>query len=241
MNIGTLLGAAALLGISGAASAGTLTFTETEFGAGSFTSEKVPGFEAGNQATAQVALGNPDNAVQVTTQDYGAIYFAHFLDGAVLTGVNDQVTSFDFTIDFQFVNGRGDGMAFGMVIEQGGEYFLDRIFPVTKSNNANWQSFSFNGFTAADFRDMDQFPSSTQSGDPVDTADFTLGSDMRLGFYTANSGGQGISVRYDNVSITANGVTVPAPVPLPAGLPLMLAGLGGLWAFRRRPAEATAP
>ncbi len=212
----------------------SITFTETEFGAGTFTSEKVPGYASGNQSTAQSASGNPGNALQVVTTDNGNIYFAHFLTGAVLTSADQQVTSFDFSIDVQWANGLGAGMAYGMVIEQDGDYFLDEVFPVTGSGNSTWQTFSFSGFTAADFRDMDQFSSSTEFGDPVDTLDFSLGSDMRLGFYTANSRSIGRAARYDNVSITANGVAVQAAVPLPAGLPLLLAGLGGLAMLRRR-------
>ncbi|MEO0485495.1 MAG: VPLPA-CTERM sorting domain-containing protein [Pseudomonadota bacterium] len=229
-----VLALAAILLSAAQAQAASLTFSETEFGSGSYTSEKIGGFSSGTQVTSQTASGNPGNALSVTTIDSGHIYFAHFLDGAVITPAHGQLFNLSYSIDYRMVTGGGAGMAFGLVLEQAGEYFLDSSFPVTGSATSVWTTFSLAGLEDADFVDMDQLATSTQFGDPVDSVDFTLPSDIRIGFYTANSLSPNRTAFFDNVTITAN--VAAAPVPLPAGLPLLLGALGAVVAVRRRSA-----
>ncbi len=63
------------------------------------------------------------------------------------------------------------------------------------------------------------------------------GSTLGLSLFAHGAGWQGSSDEswgIDNLVITTREVNQPAPVPLPAGLPLLLAGLGALGLVKRR-------
>lgn len=87
----------------------------------------------------------------------------------------------------------------------------------------------------------------TAGGPPSGTLADLIGGDsgfqnatlLSIGFGVGTSN-QGLDTFFDNVSISGTSVdgtydfSAPAPIPLPAGLPLLLAGLGGLALMTRR-------
>ncbi|WP_425099579.1 hypothetical protein [Tropicibacter sp. S64] len=207
---------AAVLTLGTLAEAATYTFTETDFLPGSMIAEAAVG-PVGGQATA-VSGGT----YGVTTTTNSTTYTGHFLSGASLTPLGESIVSVDFQIDYNVQNRQH---AFGLIIEQGGSYFIN--YQLT-GFTGGWKTLDVDGLLSANI------PGIGAGGVANGTfADFTDGADtLRFGFFTANSLSSGASVIYDNIEIIVT--TAPSAVPLPAGGALLLLGLGGLGLGVRR-------
>ncbi|WP_136439555.1 VPLPA-CTERM sorting domain-containing protein [Pacificoceanicola onchidii] len=197
-----------------AADAATYTFSEADFLPGSMIVEAAAGPSGGQAAS------GAGGTYTVTTGTGATTYTAHFMTGASLDLVGETIEEIDFLIDF---NVQSLQHAFGLVIEQGGTYFIN--YHLT-GFVTGWDVLSVDDLVASNIIGID----GSGNGTGINP-NFGAGADtLRFGFFTANSLSNGASVIYDNLSITVT----TAPVPLPAGGALLLLGLGGLGLVRRR-------
>lgn len=209
---------------SSVAQAGTLSFSETEWAPADVIVTTLSG-PAGGQSGSASSLGYPDNsgpALRVTTVNNSTVFTGVLIDGWTIDMSAQSIDSIDWELRYRWIVGAGDGQAFGLLIEQDGAYYSGS-YNVTGSGNSDWQSQSRTGLTQSDFGLI--FGTLGPAA-----PDFSAGAaDISLGFYSANSGGLGRTVDYDNLSFAVE----TTPIPLPAGLPLALVGLGGLYGLRR--------
>jgi hypothetical protein len=139
--------------------------------------------------------------------------------------VSGAIASIDVSFDFRPISAFGDGQAFGLALHQGGKYFFASTGISGSQPNA-WQSESQPGLVAASFVAPDG-----------GTLDFSpSGGPIRVGLYTGNVGGAGITIGYDDFVVTVNLADPPNRVPEPAlGVLFAIAGLAaaGMGALRR--------
>ncbi|MEO0487879.1 MAG: hypothetical protein AAF092_18430 [Pseudomonadota bacterium] len=222
----------ALVLACGSAQAATFVFTEGDFAPGSMSLATLQG-PGGGQVAAQSSNGVPGTAHQVTTTQSVAVATAHILVGASVDPTVSALESVGFSIDFTPVNAFGQGQAVGLILRQDGNYFSATSTITGASGTGSFVQTGLDALVEADFTDFDAF---NGSGNPVDMVNFSGGGVIEFGFFTANQGGGGISIAYDNLRIEAAAVPVPAALPLAV---TALAGLGALGWRRRARARAT--
>lgn len=141
-------------------------------------------------------------------------------------GTQGAISSIDYSEDSKnFVNQAGNGQGSGLAILQGGRIYVQRspILVMPYSGYSNWASNAAFGLLASDLYELDIAGNFLAFSNP----DFSAsGGVMQLGFWRGNSGNGsyntecGIDNWYVNI--------VPAPGAL------VLIGMGGLVASRRR-------
>lgn len=201
----------------------TVLFEDKTFNPGDYI-ELFSAFPGGQTVSQDPVGGNsatiPDPFRRVQTITSNVVRLSHLNTGFVIDPGVTPILSVDFSIDTKAFSAFGQGMAYGLAAEQNGIAF-EAASQITGSAPGafSWNSFSVTGLVAASF--------STEAGGPQ-TLDFSAtGSPITFGFRTANSGGTGITVGYDNLRIVAH--VVPSP---PAAMTLV--GVGALTTSRRR-------
>jgi hypothetical protein len=203
-----------------AAQLSAAVFVDQTFTPADWTANVTP---AAGQSSSQVADGGnsatiPDPFRRVTTQTGAFTQTFHINPSFVVDPDVTPIVSIDFTIDFKAFAAFGEGMAYGLGIEQDGMRYR-AAYAITDSDASSfvWNQGGTNGLVAGDFiKDGGVgLPNFSSGGEPIS-----------FGFWTGNTGGNGISIGYDNYGVTVH--TVPEPA---AGL-LMLIG-GGFWMRRR--------
>jgi len=126
-----------------------------------------------------------------------------------------------------FVNQPGNGQGSGLVIQQGGTYYIQRtpilVMPYASFNT--WQPNAAPGLTAGDFWELTNTGTLISSNNP----DFsTSGGVMQFGFWRGNSGNSS----YQTDCGIDNWRVEIIPVPGPTGSAVL--ALSGLIACRRR-------
>lgn len=217
----TVLFFLALIALAGASQAGTVTLSEESFAPGDVTPVRLSGPVNGQTSTQAAGDGNPAPSLVVTTGTNIETRNAFMVDGLSYDLSMGGVQSLSYSVDFDPFQAFGQGQAFGLVIEQNGVYYVSAA-GVTNAV-PGWQTGGEQTLTSADF--------AAQLGNGV--LDFSQGAGtLSFGLYSANSGGNGISVAYDNLEVVL--AKDMAAIPLPASLPLLLLGLGGLALRARR-------
>ncbi len=171
--------------------------------------------------TVQTSGGNPGNWLEVETTTTAATNKAHFDPALVYDPSGGAILALDFGIDTIILQATNpDGMAFALLAEQGGSLFYAPP-AVTGSSATGWVSYADTGLMDGHFELYEG------SG----TLDFsTSGAPIAFGLRTGNNLVTGTRVGYDNFSVTLD----IAPIPVPATLPLVLAGVGALALASRR-------
>lgn len=215
-----LLASALLAAFSLPASAATVSFAD-----GSFTNWTTTTY-AGHPTQSTSVLGsggNPASFLNVTTSSAGTQFTAHYNPLFSYDPSAGAITSLMYAIDRNEFFTFGQGMAYGLMLIQGGDVFLGGG-AVTAGTGPNWTTHTSSVLTAADFY-------SSTSAHP----DFSSGGgSIIFGLYTGNSGGQGITVGYDNFSATLTTQGAPSGVPDSASTGALFGlGLLALVACRR--------
>lgn len=216
----TLLISLALMALAGASQAGTVTLSEETFAPGDVALVRLTGPVGGQSFSQAAGSGNPAPSLVVTTQTNIETRNAFMVEGLTYDLSTGGVQSLSYSVDYDPFQAFGQGQAFGLVVEQNGDYF----FTAAGVTNAvpGFQTGGEQMLTSANFVPV---------GGGI--LDFSQGAGtLSFGIYSANSGGNGISVAYDNLEI--NLAKDMAAIPLPASLPLLLLGLGGLALRARR-------
>ncbi|MBX3390195.1 MAG: hypothetical protein KF691_12175 [Phycisphaeraceae bacterium] len=138
------------------------------------------------------------------------------------------IASINYSEDsINFINQPGNGQGSGLVIFQGGTYYIQRtpilVMPYATYNT--WQSNSAPGLLAGDFWELTNTGNLISSSNP----DFsTSGGIMQFGFWRGNSGNSSIQTDcgIDNWRVEI------IPVPAPAGAGAL--AMAGLIACQRR-------
>ena len=225
----SLLGMFVALSVAGQASAATLSLTDSTFAGWSIEAiVGSPGFQTGSQQPdGGNTGGNPDPFWQVTTTTNELVYSMSSGPGLeVDPSVSGAILSMDVSFDFRPISAFGQGHAFGLALQQGGQYFY-AITGISGSQSTDWQNESQAGLVAANFV--------APNGGTLDFSE--SGGPIRVGLLTANQTGAGITIGYDNFAVTVNLADPPDRVPEPAlGVLFALAGLSaaGVGALRRR-------
>lgn len=198
----------------------TLT-TVTNFSSGAST---VQGFQV-------LTGGNPNeyrrvNNNLVAPNGSGAVWGVHMNVNAFYNpGSSGAISYIDYSEDsLNLINQPGHGQSTGIVILQGGDYFLQAtpFMVMPYASFSTWGPNAAPGLVATDFQRLDPLGYYTAA-----TPDFSSsGGVMQFGFWRANSGNNSYNTAcgIDNWRVEV----VPAP-----GAAAML-GLGGLAALRRR-------
>jgi hypothetical protein len=227
---------AALALFAETASAGTLTFSDTEFATSNWTTvlefEASPG--TGSFAATQVATGGNPGAYRHLDIHDGTVVneldVASFMNAAVFNpAVQGALTSFDMSFDISDpdLDKNVGAMGFGVLLSQGGHHF----FVFSYQQSPDWLTISGTGLTSGVLSNLDgsgTHPDFTTSGGPIQfglLADaFFFGAESK----PCNCSAGGI----DNFSVTVHF----ADAPEPGSVLLMGAGLLALArsACRRR-------
>lgn len=213
-----------LLMIGSQVQAATVIFNEQDFS--TWSSSRVAGANNGQTGVDVPSGGNPDGYWQVTTNtglytDTISSPAASFTYDFSAGAINEINFSVDYFIDVAF----GQGHRFGLFAVQDGNFF-STVGDITSSaeNGAvvgQWVDFS-EIVTAEDFLLLE--------GSGI--LDFSAGaSDISFGLRTANTGGRGIIIGYDNFNVELATVST---VPLPAAAWLFGSAILGLGIFRRK-------
>jgi hypothetical protein len=210
----------AAAGVFTSAGAATLTFGTGDFAG--WTRETFRGVADGQTVVNEATGGNPGANLLVTTVTGAETFTGHFDPAIVLNPSLDTIQAISASIDYLVVSSFGDGHGVGLILmEQAGSYYYAGGFTSGSLVDGIWKTFSVNS------AGIDQFIRLTGSG----SLDFgASGGPIRLGFWTGNSAGNGIAVRYDNWNVTVN--PVPAPPAFVLTLTAVAAAFG--WSSRRR-------
>lgn len=202
--------------------AATVTFNEQNFS--TWNAVEVNGIVGGQTGTLISSGGNAGSYWQVRTNtntttntiSSPASSFTYDFSAGAINQIN-------FTVDYLLENSFGQGHRFGLFAVQGGNFF-STIGAITDSNAAdfgNWLSFG-ETVSVSDF--------SLVEGAGV--LDFSAGAnDVQFGLRTANTGGLGITIGYDNFNVELSTVSA---VPLPAAAWLFGSAILGLGLFRKK-------
>ena len=200
-----LPGPAALLSgwlFAGTAFAGPVVISTGEFSG--WTSVVIAG-PAGGQVSTPVAIGgNPGAYLSVQTVTGAVTRTVHFNSALVYDPSAGAINSVTSSIDFRAFSAFGDGQAFStLVLIQGGNFF-DTQNDVTGATSSVWTTVGPQSFSIGNF---------FQTGGTGAVLDFSIsGAPITIGFLTANDGGGGIIVGYDNFSASFDVVlSLPAP------------------------------
>lgn len=207
---------AALL-LASPAKAASVDFLKTTFDLADITVAPFGG-------SGQIASTPSGEGLQVTTVTSAVTHNGFLFGGLTLDLAAQRLESLTWIVEISRVNSFGEGMAFGLLLEQDGAFYVGDI-GITGSGSSQ-QTRGAVGLEPADFSLFDG------SGG----LSFARGAaPITFGLYTGNDRGNGISFIYDDFTVSAQ----VAPVPLPAGLGLLAASLGGLGfgALRRRAAR----
>ncbi|WP_424968538.1 hypothetical protein [Dinoroseobacter sp. S375] len=211
----------ALAVLAGVAQASTVTLSEETFAPGEVTPVRLSGPVNGQIASQAAGDGNPAPSLTVSTTTNIETLNAFMVDGLTYDLSMGGLQSLSYSVDYDPFQAFGQGQAYGIVVEQNGSYFASAA-GVTFAT-PGWQTGGQQGLVAVNF--------SRLLGDG--TLDFSQGAaQLSFGLYSGNSGGNGVSVRYDNLEVVL--AKDMAAIPLPASLPLLLLGLGGLALRARR-------
>lgn len=211
----------AFAALAGTSQAGTVTLSEETFASGDVTLVRLSGPVNGQSSTQAAGDGNPAPALVVTTGTNAETRNAFMVGGLTYDLSMGGVQSLSYSVDYDPFQAFGQGQAFGLVVEQNGVYYVSTA-GVTNAV-PGFQTGGEQMLTSTDF--------APRLGNGM--LDFSQGAgELSFGLYSANSGGNGISVAYDNLELTL--IKDMAAIPLPASLPLLLLGLGGLALRARR-------
>jgi hypothetical protein len=213
-----VLGLLAVAVVGSPAGAATLTFDAGEFAA--WTAETFIGVNLGQTVVPEATGGNPDANLRVTTVTGGETFTGHFDPAIVLDPAANPINAIAASLDYQVLSAFGDGHGVGLILlEQAGSFYYAGGFVTGSLVSGNWNTASF---LADDLTDYVRLAG-------VGTLDLGPGgAPVRLGFWTGNFGGNGISVRYDNWSATVN------PVPAPPAFVLTLTAVAAAAGWSRR-------
>lgn len=205
--------------VCGQAGAATLTFNAGDFAG--WAAETFSGVNQGQAVVAEATGGNPGANLRVTTVTGGDTFTGHFDPAIVLDPATNPIAAIAASLDYQVLAAFGDGHGVGLILlEQAGSFYYAGGFVTGSLVSGTWNTASFLADDITDFIRL------------AGTGTLDLGASgtpIRLGFWTGNSGGNGISVRYDNWSATVN--PVPAPPAFVLTLTAMAAAAG--WSRRR--------
>lgn len=216
-----------------AAPALAVTISDDIFNNADWTAQK---FGDGNFTASQIASGgNPNEFRQTNHSDLNTgqsiAVFQILSTGVYDPSVSGAIASIDFSFDLKFIGGSTGTSQVGyrLALEQAGSfYFSDALSialgPGDGAPGATWDSFAFSGLTELNFALLSG-PGSlnfSASGDPI-----------MFGYLTNNTAMANLvqtSSGIDNFSVTIT------PVPEPASVALLLAGIGTLlvWDKLRR-------
>jgi len=213
MNMGTAHGA-------------VIEFSDTEFQNGDWSGVEVRDTTPNNSfvfnAGQQLAGGNPGAYRRVTnelgTNTASLITSGHiFAGGTFDPGEDGHFVSFDITLDGISIGAAAGAMAYGLLLEQGGNFYTRSLGQVL--NGGVWQSLSATGIVESDFF--------SETGGTLDLSD--SGSVISVGFFVANG-------TFGTPSINEGGVdnwNLKINLPEPGGLGLVIAGLVALLGTNR--------
>jgi hypothetical protein len=181
------------------------------YGAGDFTAwgaEAFIGSVGGQVVSIEATGGNPDGNLRVTTATNSETFTAHFDPAFVHDPSQGEIAYISASIEYRVVFAFDQGQGFSsLLLEQGGSYFHPGGGITGPLVDGTWRTFEIVDAHSGNFGRL--------AG--TGTLDFTpSGAPIRVGFWTGNSGGNGIEVRYDNW--TASITQVPAPPALVAAL-----------------------
>jgi hypothetical protein len=244
MKVRSIIIAAAMCVFGNAASAGTITFSDTEFDNANWT-KNVPfainGATSSDLSGGQVSTGgNPGPYLTSTTTLGGsaeALERFWALSGATYDpSAQGAVTSVSFSLDHRQFAGFNAGHQFGLGIRQGGRVFAVHSFANVLGSFGSWQTLALSALDETDF--VVSYAGNTFST-TID-ADFTSGGTMEFGIVVGlGNGGATNTVftsGFDNFSVTLETVD---QVPEPGSALVFGVGLiaGGI-AWRRRTRRA---
>jgi hypothetical protein len=205
--------AIALAGVSGVANAGM--FFDGDFLDTDWSIVNVVGPAGGQTGVHSMTGGNPAMFRNVTTNTNSVTHNAHVRSAWSYDPAGGAIQAIEWEIDFRNISSFGQGHAYALMILQGGVYYYGNP-QLSGSATTTWQTFTSPTLTSGNFGRIDG-----QAGNP----NFSSGV-MTFGFYTANEGGNGINVGYDNLSINF--------VPEPATGVAVLVGAAFFLSRRRR-------
>ena len=145
--------------------------------------------------------GNPDAYFEVTTIRDEITGTAHFRSDFVISLESQSISTIDFKIDIKEFATYGQGMAVECLLLQDGRYYRGG-YRTTQGIGTQWTPRTVVGLTPDSFGEIDG----------VGQPDFDVGApSITMGFFTSNSGGNGISIGFDNFEIRAETIPVPEP------------------------------
>ncbi len=226
--------------------AGTIVFSSGDFSGWSIGAA-FPGSYTAQNASVQATGGNSDSylLVQTTTNDithtayFNPLFTFDPSPGATITGLDLDVDVRTFA---------GTIHSYAIAVQQGGQTYVSG--GTTPISYGSWTRVNFSAF-------LDPLywygvnatpPHQNYRLDSIGGPDFGPGgAPITFGFYTGNWGGLGITVGYDNFSLTvttSTPVVEPPPPPPPAPVPdsattglALLGAYAGLVALRSRRAR----
>lgn len=221
-------GLAFVLMTTTAAQAATVVLSDGDFD--TWVATPLAGFGVGQTAAVQPTGGNPDAFYAVTTTTGGVTVTHHLSPGMTYNPAAGAIESILFSIDFNAISAFGQGQSIAFLASQGGSMFVVDATVTGSNSAAGWQSK-----TTGPVIDPAAFSRDSGTG----TLDFSAtAAPITFGIRTANSGGNGITIGYDNFSATLT-VEDSTVVPLPAPLGLALFGVGALGLVSRRSHKAS--
>lgn len=215
----------ALFALPMPAAALTLSFSEANFANEDFSFVRLSGPANGQSAT-QVPTTPSGTAIQMRTNTDAITENGLLVDGFTVNLGQRALNSLSWSVDLTGVNVYGQGQGYGLLLEQGGNFFLGD-WSIT-GTSTTLQTRGATGLVREDFGRIGGGvgPSFAQGSAPIS-----------FGLYTGNDRGNAISVIYDNLSVSADVTGGPTPIPLPAAVWLLgsaVAGLGFVARLRRR-------
>jgi len=214
------------IALAGAAQAGTVGLSDGDFDPATWATTFASGVSG--QTGAQVASGgNPGAYWEVETTTNTQTFMAHLGSALVYDPALGALDSIDISLQYLPLAARGDGHFIAPLLRQDGTLYR-ASGSVTGSTATTWQTYALTGLTPANFAVV-----SAAGINGAGAPDFSqAGAPITFGFLTGNSGGDGITIAYDNYAVSLH--TDMAPIPLPAGIVLLGGGLALLPVLRRR-------
>jgi hypothetical protein len=201
----TIAGLSFSLVATAAAHASVVTFQDTTMAPASFTIGTI-GSTPQQVSAATDATGG--GALRVKTMSNAAVYTTLARSDWTITATEAATATISATVDFKPEYTFLQGMGYSLLAMQGGSAYV--VSWATTSQGGTdvgngWKRRALGGVGFEDF---------AQIGNANARLNLTAtGGTITLGFLTGNSVGSGITVLYDNLGITLNGV-----VPGPGGL-----------------------